>query len=467
MKPEYDAIVVGAGVAGCMAATALGVKAKGSRILLVDRNPRTEPGKKTTLGWICGDAVSEYHSKFVHDMLGITFGSPEIENRVDAVVVCSPNGEVSHPVEGSGYLLDRPKFARRLLNEALKTGIEYRDLTQAVNLLTEGNFVTGIICQDLRGKQTQSHKITSKLVIDASGMSTILRRSLNIPSYIQKEIDRSDVEPTIRMHAQLADNLRVEARRCEIYLNAERAPGGYMWMFPKSSSKVNIGLGVQQGRTGKSLDTLLKEWIAATPVFKGLTPLVDGGNATGAWPVSVRHQNDSLVANGFMLAGDAGWFPNPISAGGIGPAMTGGVIAGDVAATALQAGDVGETNLWGYNTKYVEKYGNKSAALEAFRIYLQTLDNSELDYGLRNFVTKKEADGFLYGQVPDPSFADKIVKVARGLPKFSAFRNLVFTVSKMSTLNHLYSQYPNSPSGFGEWKREVDAILNAIRNRLR
>ena len=467
MKPEYDAIVVGAGVAGCMAATTLGIRAEGSKILLVDRNLRTEPGKKTTLGWICGDAVSEYHAKFVHDRLGITFGPPEIENRADAVVVCSPDGEVSHPVEGSGYLLDRPKFARRLLAEALRTGIEYRDQTQAVDLLTEDKFVTGVVCQDRSDNQTRQRRIVSKLVIDASGMSTILRRNLKFPSYIQKEIDRGDVEPTIRMHAQLKDGSIVEARRCEIYIDAERAPGGYMWMFPKSSSKVNLGLGVQQGRTDKSLDTLLKEWIAAKPVFKGLTPLVDDGNGTGAWPVSVRHQNDSLVANGFMLAGDAGWFPNPISAGGIGPAMTGGVIAGEIAAAALQAGDVSEANLWGYNTKYVETYGNKSAALEAFRIYLQTLDNSELNYGMRNFVTKKEAVGFLYGEVPDLSLADKIVKVARGLPKFSAFRNLAFTVTKMNALNHLYSQYPNSPSGFGEWKREVDAILNAIRNRFR
>jgi len=467
MKPEYDAIVVGAGVAGCMAATTLGIRAEGSKILLVDRNLRTEPGKKTTLGWICGDAVSEYHAKFVHDRLGITFGPPEIENRADAVVVCSPDGEVSHPVEGSGYLLDRPKFARRLLAEALRTGIEYRDQTQAVDLLTEDKFVTGVVCQDRSDNQTRQRRIVSKLVIDASGMSTILRRNLKFPSYIQKEIDRGDVEPTIRMHAQLKDGSIVEARRCEIYIDAERAPGGYMWMFPKSSSKVNLGLGVQQGRTDKSLDTLLKEWIAAKPVFKGLTPLVDDGNGTGAWPVSVRHQNDSLVANGFMLAGDAGWFPNPISAGGIGPAMTGGVIAGEIAAAALQAGDVSEANLWGYNTKYVETYGNKSAALEAFRIYLQTLDNSELNYGMRNFVTKKEAVGFLYGEVPDLSLADKIVKVVRGLPKFSAFRNLAFTVSKMNALNHLYSQYPESPSGFDEWKREVDAILNAIRNRFR
>lgn len=467
MKPEYDAVVVGAGIAGCMAATALGMHAKGSRTLLIDRNPRTEPGKKTTLGWICGDAVSEHHTKFVHDRLGIAFGPPEIESRVDAVFVCSPDKRTSHPFEGSGYLLDRPKFACRLLDEALKTGIEYRDQTQAVDLLTEGEFVVGIVCRDIRNGRTQPSKITSRLVIDASGMSTILRRSLNIPSYIEKEIDKDDVEPTIRMNARLADGSTVQTSRCEIYLDAERAPGGYLWMFPKSSSKVNLGLGVQQRRSSKSLDTLLREWIAETPVFRGLTPLTDCGNGPGAWPVSVRHQNDSLVANGFMLVGDAGWFPNPISAGGMGPAMTGGVIAGEVAAAAIQGGDVNETNLWEYNTRYVEKYGNKTAALEAFRIYLQTLDNSELNYGLRHFVTNKEAVAFSWGEIPELSFADKVAKAALGLRKFNAFRNLAFSVSKMSELNQLYSEYPKSPTGFSEWKRRVDATLHVVRAKLR
>jgi digeranylgeranylglycerophospholipid reductase len=467
MKPEYDAVVVGAGVAGCMAATTLGTRAKGSRILLVDRNPRTEPGKKTTQGWICGDAVGEHHAKFVQERLGIKLGPPEIESRVDSVVVCSPDRGVSHPFEGSGFLLDRPKFARRLLSEALKTGIDYRDMTQALDLLTEGNFVTGIICQEQGGRQAQPRKITSRLVIDASGMSTILRRNLNIPSHIEKEIDKDDVEPTIRMNARLADGSKVDTSRCEIYLDSERAPGGYLWMFPKSSSKVNLGLGVQQKRSSKSLDTLLKEWIAETPIFHGLTPLEEDGNRPGAWPVSVRHQNDSLVANGFMLAGDAGWFPNPISAGGIGPAMTGGVIAGEIAAAALQGGDLGEANLWEYNARYVEKYGNKTAALEAFRIYLQTLNNSELNYGLRNFVTNKEAVAFTYGEVPELSFSDKIVKVALGFRKLSAFRNLAYSVSKMNALNQLYSEYPKTPSGFVEWKKKVDTILSDVRAKFR
>jgi len=467
MKPDYDAVVVGAGVAGCMAATTLGIRGRGLRILLIDRNPRTEVGKKTTLGWICGDAVGEHHTKFVHDKIGITFGPPEIEARVNAVVVCSPDMKVNHPFEGAGYVLDRPKFARRLLSEALKTGIEYRELTQAVDLLAEGGFVTGVICQDAREKQPRSYKATSKLVIDASGMSTKLRRNLTIPSFIEREIDRDDIEPTIRVIARLERRSKVDTSRCEIYLDAVRAPGGYLWIFPKASDKVNIGLGIQQKRSKKSLETLLNEWIANTPLFKGMTKLTDDGNLPGAWPVSVRHQNDSLVANGFMISGDAGWFPNPISAGGIGPSMIGGVIAGEAAAAALQGGDVSEARLWEYNTQYVEKYGKKTAALEAFRIYLQTLDNSELNYGLRNFVTHKEAVNFTWGEVPELSLADKILKAALGLRKLTAFRNLAFTVSKMRALNQLYEEYPRAPTDFQGWKKKVDAVLGSVRKRFR
>jgi len=467
MKPEYDAVVVGAGVAGCTAAAALGARGKGLRVLLIDRNPRKEVGKKTTHGWICGDAMGEHHAKFVQERLGIKFGPSEIENRVEAITVSSPDRKVSHPFEGPGLVLDRPKFARRLLREALKKGIEYHDRTQAVGLLTKGDSVTGVTCRNQQTRRGRTFRIKSKLVVDASGMSTALRRNLSIPTFIEKEIDRDDVEPTIRLIARLAKGEEVDTSHCEIYLDTDRAPGGYLWMFPKASNKVNIGLGIQQKRTSESLETLLNKWIAETPLFRGMTRVTDDGNLPGAWPVSVRHQNDCLVANGFMIAGDSAWFPNPISAGGIGPSITGGLIAGEVAAVALQSGDVSEANMWEYNTRYVEEYGKKTAALEVFRMYLQTLDNSELNYGLRNFVTKKEAVAFSGGEVPDSSFADKILKVALGIRKLTAFRNLAYSVAKMNALNELYEEYPRAPSGFSEWKKKVDVTLGEVRARFR
>jgi flavin-dependent dehydrogenase len=45
---------------------------------------------------------------------------------------------------------------------------------------------------------------------------------------------------------------------------------------------------------------------------------LDLGNSYGIWQVSVRRQNDCLVANGYALIGDAAWMPRPIDAGGHG-----------------------------------------------------------------------------------------------------------------------------------------------------
>ena len=54
----------------------------------------------------------------------------------------------------------------------------------------------------------------------------------------------------------------------------------------------------------------------------------DTGNAWGTWQVSVRRQNDCLVANGYMLVGDSAWMLKPLDAGGIGPAIIAATIAG-------------------------------------------------------------------------------------------------------------------------------------------
>ena len=45
---------------------------------------------------------------------------------------------------------------------------------------------------------------------------------------------------------------------------------------------------------------------------------------------------DSLVFNGYMGAGDSMAMPNPISAGGIGPALVAGILAGENAAKAVR-----------------------------------------------------------------------------------------------------------------------------------
>ena len=450
-----------------MAATTIALKGKGKiDVLLLDRNTPSEVGKKNTLGWVCGDAVGEHHIKYVQERTGLTYGLPEMENHVTAVYVFSPDMKVRVPFEGPGFVLDRPKFGRRLLDDALKAGVGYRGNVQATGLIAESGRIAGLEGQTAGAATNEQFEIRTKMIIDTSGMSTKLRRNLPIPSYIEKEIDKDDVEPTARLNARLRDGVEVETSHCDIYLDQEKAPGGYLWLFPKAGDKVNIGLGIQQKRTHKPLNALLKDWLATDPRFQEIQPLSDDSNLSGAWQVSVRHQNDCLVANGYMVCGDAAWFPNPISAGGIGPGLIGGVMAGETAVRAVEANDFTEKQLWQYNVDFVQHYGNKTAGLEAFRLYLQTLNNSEINYGMRHFLSSKEATDMSLGEMPDLSPVQKLTKLFQGLGSYKAFRGLLYTMDMMKKLNRLYQNYPKEPSGFEAWKRRVDSILQDVRMRF-
>src|SRR5438093_474645 len=408
-----------------MTAATIAIKSKNKvDVLLLDRNPEAEVGKKTTLGWVCGDAVGEHHIKFLNEHLGVTYGKPEMENRVTAVYVYSPDMKVRVPFEGPGYVLDRPKFGKRLLDDALKAGVEFRGGVQALDLVEDSGRIVGLKGQTVGGTVNRPFEMRTTLVIDTSGMSTKLRRNLPIPSHIEKEIDKDDIEPTARLNAKLRDGVEVEPFHCDIYLDQEKAPGGYLWLFPKSEDKVNIGLGIQQKRSSKPLSALLKDWLATDDRFKEMTPLSDDSNLTGSWQVSVRHQNDCLVANGYMICGDTAWFPNPISAGGIGPGLIGGVLAGETAIRAIESNDFSEKNLWQYNIDFVNHYGNKTAGLEAFRMYLQTLNNQEINYGMRHFLSGKEATEISLGEMPHLSPLEKLVKLFLGLGSYNAFQGL-------------------------------------------
>src|SRR5437867_11171793 len=127
--------------------------------------------------------------------------------------------KVRVPFEGTGYVLDRMKFGKRLVDDALKSGVEFRGGGQAVSHGEESGRIVGLKGQTVGGTVNQPFEMRTKLVIDTSGMSTKLRRNLPIPSHIEKEIDKDDIEPTARLNAKLRDGVEVEPLHCDIYLD--------------------------------------------------------------------------------------------------------------------------------------------------------------------------------------------------------------------------------------------------------
>jgi digeranylgeranylglycerophospholipid reductase len=480
-KYDYDIIVAGGGLAGLIVATsAMYYSNQALRILVIDRNPLPILGRKTITGWICGDAVGKKSVDYMTERIGIKWGHPEIEHPVKGVMAYSPSHEAAVSFDGEGYLLNRKMLPQKQLRDAQISGVEVRGSIALRSVLTANETVVGVEGQDLL--TNEAIKKTSRLVIDATGVTSVLRTNLPIKSHIQKKIDRLDLEATGRyiynFDRASEDKTYFDPRYCIIHLDQKVAPGGYAWVFPKGENKVNIGLGVQQ----KALDrlnansgirhdvkALIDSYVEGNPVISN--PMIaaeemDDGNGWGTWQVSVRRQNDCLVANGYMMVGDSAWMPKPLDAGGIGPAIIAATIAGKDAVEAIQTNDTTEKGLWKYNINYMNEYGYKTAGLEVFRRMLQTLSNEDIDYGMKHFLSKMDIDSITDGEHPEFGSLDMISMIIRGTFNRHLAESLRYTANMNKKLVEHYRDYPSDPKGFQEWHKILLNYLEQAYSRF-
>jgi digeranylgeranylglycerophospholipid reductase len=468
LKTDYDLIVAGGGLAGMIAAqSAAHYSNQRLSILVIDRNPPILLGRKSINGWVCGDAVSKEAVDYMGTRIKATWGHPEIEHKVKGVMALSPDRETSIPFDGDGYLLNRQQLPQSQYKEALKRGINVEFEINLTGLVYDGNQVVGV--EGIDKKANQPYKKTAKVVIDATGVTSMLRNGIKNTTKMEKKIDRTDLESTGR-HIMYFDKgeddlSEFDPDYCLIHLDQDIAPGGYGWVFPKGQNKVNIGLGVEKSlldkrnkRLGKHDDVtgLINQYVARNRAIKNprlSTDPEDANNATGNFQVSVRRQNDCMVANGFMLVGDSAWMPKPLDAGGIGPALIAGTIIGKNVSDAIESGDVSEKGLWQYNVDYVR-------GLEVFRRLLQMLTNEQINYGMRHFLGNMDVEAISRGEHPDFSMIGKMGMIIRGALNKKLADGLRYTTQQNRWLTEHYRNYPKTPEGFEDWNKKLQKTLD-------
>ena len=482
-KTDYDIIVAGGGLAGMIVASSAAYYSNQRlKILIIDRNSIEIQGRKTISGWICGDAVGKNTVDFMTDRIKISWGSPEIEHPVKGVVAFSPDHETKVSFDGEGYILNRKLLPQKQLKEAVNAGVEVINNTIIRKLLIDNNYVVGIEGENTKTKEIV--KKTAKVVVDCTGVTSVLRTNLPIKSFIQRRIDRNDLESTGRYiydfdsENSKKDKTFFDPEYCIIHLDQKLAPGGYGWVFPKGENKVNIGLGVQQklfDKTNKEsgakrdLKKLIDEYVDLNPAInnpKLSKEETDIGNEWGTWQVSVRRQNDCLVANGYVLVGDSAWMPKPLDAGGIGPAIIASTIAGKNIVEAIETNDVSESGLWHFNKDFINEYGYKTPGLEVFRRMLQQLTNEQINYGMKHFLSKMDIERITKGEHPVFSTIDKIGMLIRGALNKKLAEDLKYTAKMNEILVDHYRNYPDSPEGFTNWQNTLNKHLSEAFTRF-
>jgi geranylgeranyl reductase family protein len=448
-EKKFDVIVVGAGTAGCLVSRT--VANAGYEVCLIDRKKKEDIGEK-----VCGDAIGKHH----FDNLEIEYPSgEELICKIDGGKLYSPDTKNNFLIKGAGlpgFIVDRKLFGQRLLRNSINAGSTLYDSVQVLKPLIAKGFVNGVLAKNLRTQKNL--KLFTKVTIDASGISAVIRRMLPSKFGIDKTIDKEDIVVCYREIRELKEEI-MDPNYIELYFNQRIAPGGYYWVFPSEKKRVNVGLGVGIIEGFPNPKKQLYNYVLSKPLFKNSSILKGGGGQ-----VPTRNPLSCIAGNGVLLIGDSACQVNPIHGGGIGPSMLSGVIAGETIINAIGEGNLSQEGLWPYNVKYMKLYGVKQAGLNIFRLFLQGLSNEDLNYGMKYNLIKE--DDILRASMDGEvrlNITEKTRRVFMGLRKLSLLKKLADLVSIMREVKKLHQKYPLSPKGLNEWKNSLQHLMKRAK----
>lgn len=368
IEKEYDVIVVGGGPGGAGAAFA--AAGKGGNVLLLEKRQEIGAPKR------CGEGLSVS----AIERMGIEKDDLWVRREIKGVTVYSPDGKsIGADYEGGpeGYVIERKLFDKCLAEKAVMAGAVVMAKTEVTRLLKENGRIVGVEI-DHDGKKSE---IMAKVVIAADGIESRMAREAGIDTTLKL----TDVIAGAQFEMV---NLDIDPDRIAMYLGNEIAPGGYLWIFPKSEHVANVGIGVRRPFAKENAIDYLRRFIESEPgLKKGSIIEVNTGG------VPVGGIMDNMVADGFIVVGDAAHQVNPIHGGGIGEAWVGGKMAGEIAMEAIEENDLSKKFLSQYNKRWLEKRGNKLKKLVKLREVTESLSDDDMNW-LVEYLSGEDLIGF-------------------------------------------------------------------------
>jgi geranylgeranyl reductase family protein len=440
---EVDVAVVGAGTAGCYAAAA--VASAGYDVVIAERKDRDEAGHIA-----CGDALkgassfpdaipkSEIRPAFTNtDVDHGRFEIPQLDTVVDI------------PVPGELAVIDRWEYGRRIIDAARAAGAEVHYDTVVTDVLQDDR-VRGL--EAVRAGEAVTYE--SEVVVDAAGALSILQDKADLSeTTFDTNVTYSQFCSAYREVVTVDEP--VEWSDALVFKPTERA-AGYLWYFPRTETEINVGLGFQMTEEPMELVEDLRTDLRRREEFQGATVEDKLGAA-----LPTRRPYDSAVAPGYMAVGDAAGHVNPTTGGGIAGAAYAGTYAGEQAVEALEAGEVGESRLWRYNERVMDHFGARYAALDAYNVFMTASDVDDL-VGLLAALPVRKLSEALYSGSADLGWYLKLKTALRSVGHWDTIYDLYRTKSLADDLLDHYADYPDSPAGFEDWRRERDGLMDRL-----
>jgi len=363
----YDVIVAGAGPAGLAAGIEL---AKGkANVLILDR--------KQEIG--CPKRCAEGLSNTWFNIMKLTPNPAWAVQEIKGAVLWSPNGKSVKMKDKKvlGYVLERKMFEKYLAIEAAKLGAKILMKHQIIEAKKENGIVVLKVEVNHEVKEFKA-----KMIVACDGIDSLVARMLGLNT-------KSNLYDTDSGYQYEMTNVSGYDEDClHLYFGVKIAPRGYIWIFPKRDGTANVGIGIggeESAKTKINAKEYLDNWIATQPGLANgsIIEINAGGIPVGGFL-------EKMDADNLLVAGDAGHMVDPIHGGGIGIAMEGGRLAGEVALRAVKANDYSSKVLGTYTKEWFKLRGDKLKRRLKSRHLLEQLSDDDFNY-LAESITMDEA----------------------------------------------------------------------------
>lgn len=370
---KRQVIVVGAGPGGATAAFYLA--RAGVDVLLLDKEsfPRDKP---------CGDGLREPIWSLYKDM-GVWEEVLEYSTASSGILLGAPNqtfimlSSVLAPRCGPRKIIDHI-----VAMAAEREGAEFVQNFEVLELIIKRGFVKGVVGR-YRGQTTS---IEADAVVVADGSHSRLSHQLGLFNE-----DPDMVFYGARGYFEDISNM---TDMCEFFYNDMFYPTGYMWIFPMSETKGNVGAFITEGalqRSGMQLEALFDWWRDNTALGHSRMNKARLIGELKGWRLPTCREPRDNYTNGALVVGDAGNMIECAFGGGQDLAMLAGKDAADTLVEAMEIGDFSAETLSRYKEKLIDSQMGNYSMFNMGRDFALT-DPDDLNKLVEMFKEKAEAE---------------------------------------------------------------------------
>ncbi|MAF39427.1 MAG: tryptophan halogenase [Chloroflexi bacterium] len=247
------------------------------------------------------------------------------------------------------YQVWRPQFDQILLDNAKAQGVTVLEGHQVTEVIFDGDEAIGV---EFTNAQGESGEAQCRFVVDASGQSTLLARHLGSKQW----------DPFFRNLAVYAyfkgAKLLPEPDQNNIFIESYRY--GWLWSIPLHTGSTSVGAVVDStiGQEGIQQNGA-KAFLEAQLAQSGHTRAMLENAEMDSEPTVVMdwsYTAEKLYGPGYILAGDAACFVDPLFSSGVHLALMSGVLAAAYVTTALNNASMADEAGQVYQELYLKEY---------------------------------------------------------------------------------------------------------------